>query len=80
MGDATVEQVLALARELSAADKRRLLDELVPELEAAVDAVPAGDRSSAYGALSELGASPSSEDIEEVHREMLRDFPRRDVA
>jgi hypothetical protein len=76
---ANFEEVLRLARQLSPLDKLRLIEGVIPELEAAVKTGKPKPLKSLYGALADLGPAPSAEDIDEVRREMLRNFPRDDV-
>ncbi len=75
----SLEEVVGLAKQLSPVDKLRLLERVIPDLEATLQAAPQTPLRSSHGALADLGPAPSAEDIDEVRREMLRDFPRDDV-
>ena len=72
----TLDVVLALAKQLRPSDQAQLVTRLAPEsitLIEQIEASPAIPRSRAesiYGILSDLGPGPSSEDIDEVRREM----------
>ena len=76
----TLEQVVALARELDAADKLRLVVQVLPELEDVVKAGSESIASTCYGALSSLGAAPSAEEIDQARAEMFGNFPRNDMT
>jgi hypothetical protein len=75
----SLEEVVQLAKQLSPADKLRLLEQVMPDLEATLRAAQKKPLRSSYGALANLGPAPSAEDIEEVRREMWRNFPRDDM-
>jgi hypothetical protein len=75
----SLEEVVGLAKQLSPADKLRLIERVIPDVEAAVEATEDKALKSLYGALAHLGPAPSAEDIDEVRREMLRNFPRDDI-
>jgi hypothetical protein len=76
----TLEQVIALARQLDAADKLRLVEQVLPELEGVVKAGNETVASTWYGALSNLGVAPSAEDIDQARAEMFGNFPRNDMT
>ncbi len=83
MGDipaVTLESVLSQARRLSASDKVRLLEAILPEIETAVEGNSANALRNCYGLFSDLGPAPSSGDIDEIRNEMLQGFPRADAA
>ncbi len=75
----SLEEVVGLAKQLSPVDKLRLLERVIPDLEATLQAAQKTPLRSSYGILADSGPVPSAEDIDEVRREMLRDFPRDDV-
>jgi hypothetical protein len=75
----SLEEVVALAKQLSSVDKLRLLEQVMPDLEATLRAAQKKPLRSSYGALADLGPAPSAEDIDEVRREMWKNFPRDDV-
>lgn len=73
-----LEEALALALRLSPLDKVRLVERMMSTLEAALTE-PSGVPFETYeGVLAHLGPGPSDEDIAEVRREMMRNFPRED--
>ena len=76
----TLESVLSQARQLSATDKVRLLEAVLPEIATAVEGSVTERLQSCHGLLSDLGPAPSSDDIDEVRKEMFSDFPRADAA
>jgi hypothetical protein len=75
----SLEEVVGLAKQLSPVDKLRLLERVIPDLEATLPAAQQRPLRSSYGALAAFGAAPSAEDIDEVRREMWKNFPRGDV-
>ena len=74
-----LDEVVQLAKGLSPADQLRLVERLLPGLEAKVETADKKPLRSSYGALADLGPAPSAEDIDEVRREMWRNFPRDDI-
>ena len=81
MADAqpNLDELVQLAKELSPADQLRLVERLLPGLETKIETVDNKPLRSSYGALRDLGPAPSAEDIDEVRREMWRNFPRDDI-
>ena len=77
----TLEQVIDLARQLSPFEKVRLIEQVVPDLEAPLKAASTKTipLSSAYGSLSELGDAPSKEEIDEMRQDVFGNFPREDT-
>jgi hypothetical protein len=69
----TLDTVLDMASQLSTSDQLRLVARLSTTL--AEREVPSRPTST-YGLLAHLGPAPSAEDIDEVRREMLANFPR----
>jgi hypothetical protein len=70
----TLDQVLAMARQLPPADQARLVARLAPVVERVLDqtearAVPSS-RPPTRGLLADLGPAPSAEEIDEVRREI----------
>jgi len=61
-------------------DKLRLVEEVLPGLEASLLSTEVPSLQSLYGSLSNLGPAPSAEDIETIRREMFLDFSRTDIA
>jgi hypothetical protein len=74
-----LEAVVELVKQLSPIDKVRLLERVIPDLEAAIGGTERKPLRFSYGALADLGSAPSAEDIDQVRREMWRGFPREDV-
>lgn len=76
----TLEQVLTLAKQLTPLEKVQLIENVMPDLKATLQAVSVGRRSlhSAYGICADLGPAPSAEDIDEMRREVFKNFPRED--
>jgi hypothetical protein len=76
MGKDTIslEQVVALARQLSPIDKIKLIERVIPDLEDHLR-VPSPGRPlrSVYGLCADLGSAPSAEDIEAMRREVFKD-------
>ena len=81
MADAqpNLDELVQLAKELSPADQLRLVERLLPDLETKVETVNMRPLRSSYGALRDVRPAPSAEDIDEVRREMWRNFPRDDI-
>lgn len=74
----TLEQVLELARGLSALDKAKLIARLAPDLERPLrDTEMTRHRRTFRGILE--GVRISEEDIAEARREMWGNFPREDI-
>ena len=79
MTDISFEELAALADQLSAIEKIRLVERLAIGLEHQLVEEKARPRRSAYGIATDLGAAPSSADIDEVRREVWKNFPREDI-
>jgi len=71
------EQVVNLARRLSPFDKLRVIESLVPDLEAPLQSPMKLRRRSLRGLLK--GCSISAEEIDHVRQEMWGNFPREDL-
>ena len=76
MGDVMLEKILEQALRLSPDDRARLVEALTPKGESSTP--PKEPLETFEGALAHLGPGPSNEDIDEVRREMWKDFPRED--
>ena len=74
----TFEQVLTLAQQLPPKEQARLVVRLAPMLEQSLDHAPAPPMQ-LYGILAGMHPVPSEEDIAEVRREMLANFPSDDL-
>lgn len=72
----TLEDVLRLAKQLSAMDKVRLIERIAPEIEIDLQASQNGPRESLRGIWQ--GLNITDEDIAEARREMWGNFPRDD--
>lgn len=77
----TLADILPLAKQLTPLEKVRLIEEVVPDLEASLEALSTRRVSlqSAYGVCADLGPAPSSEDLDAIRKEMFKNFPREDV-
>lgn len=77
----TLADILPLAKQLTPLEKVRLIEEVVPDLEASLEALSTCRVSlqSAYGVCADLGPAPSSEDLDAIRKEMFKNFPREDV-
>ena len=77
----TLEQVLKLARQLSPLEKVQLIEQVIPDLEAPLETLSKRKRPlrSARGICADLGPAPSAEEIDEVRKEMFKNFPREDI-
>lgn len=75
-----LENLIKMAKQLSPLEKLRLVEGVLPDIEAGLEAAEAPDLKSLHGTLSTLGPAPSAEDIEATRREMFQDFPRNDIA
>lgn len=74
----TLKEVLALAEQLSALDKLRLIEGIAPQIEQAlVPTTQPAPRESLYGLWR--GLNITDEDIAEARREMWGNFPREDI-
>jgi len=72
----TLEDVLRLAKQLSAMDKVRLIEQIAPEIERDLQAAQPEPRESLRGIWQ--GLDITDEDIAETRREMWGNFPRDD--
>lgn len=72
----TLESVLQLAKQLSAMDKVRLIEQIAPEIERDLHASQHEPRESLRGIWQ--GLNITDEDIAEARREMWGNFPRDD--
>lgn len=78
MGEAvTLDEVLAFVRQLSAVDKARLIERMVPDLERELRAA----RSAPHVSLRGLwrGLDITGEEIDQAREEMWVEFPREDI-
>ena len=78
MGEAvTLDEALAFVRKLSAVDKARLIERMVPDLERELRSA----RSTPFVSLRGLwrGLDITGEEIDQAREEMWSEFPREDV-
>ena len=75
-----LDNLIKMAKQLSPLEKLRLVEGVLPDIEAGLQETEAPALKTLYGALSSLGPAPSAEDIETVRREMFQNFPRTDIA
>ena len=73
----TLEQALVLVRQLSPADKARLIERIVPDIERELESGRPIPRKSLRGLWRGLGIT--DQDIAEARREMWDSFPREDL-
>jgi hypothetical protein len=73
----TFEAVLNLVKQLSLAEKLRLIKSIILEIEREL-VVGQTPRKSLWGLCADLGIAPSATDIDEVRREEWANFPRAD--
>jgi hypothetical protein len=76
----TLDDLIEHAKQLSAFDKLRLVEELIPDVKATIAEASPKPLKSPYGAFADLGTAPSAEDIEQTRQEMFQNFPRNDIA
>jgi hypothetical protein len=79
--DPTFEEVLSLVKQFTPRQKLRLIEAIVPDLEAPLQRVQEGEKPlrSLYGSWKDFGVSISAEEIDEARREIWGDFPRQDI-
>jgi hypothetical protein len=73
----TLQQALALVRQLSPVDKARLIEQIVPDIERELQAAQATPRKSLRGLWR--GLDITAQEIAEARREMWGSFPREDI-
>ena len=76
---ADLDQVLAMATQLSALDKVRLIEGLAPQIEQDLRGMRPTRYKSLLGLCADLGPAPSAEEIDRARREAWTAFPREDV-
>ena len=81
----TLEQALALAKQLTPLEKVHLIEKMMPALEAELQASSDNTATtkrplrSVYGLCADLGEAPTAEAMDESRQEFLENFPREDV-
>jgi hypothetical protein len=73
----TLQEALALVRQLSPIDKARLIEQIVPDIERELQAARTRPRKSLRGLWR--GLDITEEEIAEARREMWGSFPREDI-
>ena len=71
-----LDDVLGLARQLSPADKARLIEKVAPELERDLAPTRPGAGVSLLGLVKDLGPAPSADEIDADRAEAWSTFPR----
>lgn len=72
--NASLQNVLHLAKQLTPIEKVQLIEKIVPDLEAHLEVIDASRTSSklqlrsVYGLCADLGPAPSAEDIDEIKK------------
>ena len=80
----SLEQVLTLAKQLTPVEKIQLIESVMPDLKTFLQTqmksanINRHPLRSAYGICADLGPAPSAEDIDEMRREVFKNFPRED--
>jgi hypothetical protein len=74
-----VDMLFEQAKHLSPKEKAELVMRLSELLQTEIPESSKKQRKSLRGILSDLGPAPSAEDIDEVRREMWKNFPREDI-
>ena len=77
----TFEEALQLAKQLTPAQKLRLISAIAPDLEEPLRQVEGGQQplQSLYGLWKDFGVNISAEEIDAARREMGGSFPRDDI-
>ncbi|MDP2998676.1 MAG: hypothetical protein Q8N47_14410 [Bryobacterales bacterium] len=57
-----------------------MLEAVLPDIATAVESGATKRLQTCHGLLSDLGPAPSSDDIDEIRKEMFSDFPRADAG
>ena len=78
--NASLQNVLHLAKQLTPIEKVQLIEKIVPDLEAHLEVIDTSRTSpklqlrSVYGLCADLGPAPSAEDIDDIRREIFENF------
>ena len=78
----TLEQALSLARQLTPIEKVQLIEKIIPDVAASLEAATVDSSTvrqplrSVHGLCADLGKAPTAEMIDENRREFLDNFPR----
>jgi hypothetical protein len=74
----TVEQAIAILKQLSPRDQLKVIAQVLPEAEQRLSDDEQKPLRSLKGLWADLGPAPSAEEIDEARREMWGNFPRDD--
>ncbi len=74
--DDKVDELVNQVTELPLVEQMKVVERIMARMKYAVASEK--PRTSLYGLLADLGPGPSEEDIAEVRRDMMRNFPRED--
>ncbi|MBK9746679.1 MAG: hypothetical protein J0M07_11355 [Anaerolineae bacterium] len=74
--DDKVDELVNQVTELPLVEQMKVVERIMARMKYAVPSEK--PRTSLYGLLADLGPGPSEEDIAEVRRDMMRNFPRED--
>ena len=80
--NASLQNVLHLAKQLTPIEKVQLIEKIVPDLEAHLEIIDTSRTSpklplrSVYGLCADLGPAPSAEDIDDIRREIFENFAK----
>ena len=77
MGKTSLEEVLALSKQLSLLDKIRLIERLAAQIERDLESGQVSPRSSLRGLWS--GLNMAERDIDEARHELWESIPREDL-
>ena len=75
----TLKEALDVVKQLSPVDKARLIEQIVPDIERELVAIPPAPLKSLWGLCADLGPAPTSADIDQARREEWASFPRGDI-
>lgn len=75
----TLQEILALAKQLSPIDKVRLIQQLTPDLERELSQTKPQPKKSLLGLCADLGKAPSEAEIDRTRNEIWTSFPKEDI-
>ena len=75
----TPNSVLEMLRKLPPRERRKVISQALPEIEQSLSDKPQPYHS-LRGLWKDLHPAPSAGEIDEVRREVWKDFPREDIA
>lgn len=74
----TMDSVLEMLRKLPPQERLKVIARALPEIEKDLSDLHR-PRKSLLGIFSDLGPAPSAEEIDQVRKEVWKDFPREDI-